>query len=82
MTTGTTLSSTTSTPVAAGETYGQTAAGVGGSGSLTVTALTAARTVGTFSETLPVTAGRSATSPPLIANGVFNIQILEVSRCH
>ncbi len=82
MTTGTTLSSTTSTAVAVGETNGQTAAGVGGSASLTVTALPTARTVGSFSETLPVTAGSSATSPPLIANGVFNVQILEVSRCH
>jgi len=53
MTTGLTLSSTTSMPIAAGGTYGQTAAGVGRSASLTVTALTAARTVGTFSETPP-----------------------------
>ncbi len=88
-TTGISLSITTSSPVAAGGTYDQTAislqatgtganccwVGTGGTVSVTITSLTATRTAGTFSATLPVSAGGSATAPLTITDGKFDLLV-------
>jgi hypothetical protein len=93
MTTGISLSITTSAPVAAGGTYDQSAitmlatgmganccwVGTGGTISVTITSLTAARAAGTFTATLPVSAGGTATAPLTITDGKFDLLISPAS---
>ena len=93
MTTGITLSITTSAPVAAGGTYDQSAitmqatgtganccwVGTNGTISVTVTSLTSARAAGTFTATLPVSTGGTATAPLTITDGKFDLLISAAS---
>jgi len=93
MTSGVSLTLVTTTPVAAGGTYDQTAISIqatgtgddccwGGSGgtlSLTITSLTATRAAGSFSASIPVLAGGNATAPLTITSGAFDVAIQPAS---
>ena len=88
-TSGISINLVTATAVSAGNTYDQTGVTIQASGSganccwgglgtvasLTITSLTATRVTGTFSATLPVIGGGSATDPLVITDGVFDTKI-------